>query len=199
MALRTAHGKAADLGALVVVETTPADELPVGVPAPARPDADRTDQGKFAPGPGTAALASEGGKARVEAEKFRRLLGLVELPEGHTYTDYLRLARELRDDHAGDLAAHVGGGRLSPGVSSIISSAALALAASRFLYDKGAELGSPKLLVQAARLADQSRTSLLTAHELAAKEAVARRDSEGSDLDRRRRDFQRQLAGKESS
>jgi hypothetical protein len=198
VALRTAHGNAAAGGALLVVETLPANELPEGTPGPARPEADRTDGGEFAPGPGTAAVAALGGKAKAEADKFRRLLGLIELPDDHAYQPYLRLAREHREDHGTDLAAYVGGGRLSPGVSSIVASASLALAASRYLYDEGAKLGSAKLLVQASRLADQSKASLLCAHELAAKEGASRRDSEGTDLEHRRRAFQAGLAKGES-
>ena len=174
MPLRSAHGKAAEGGALVVVEASPADELPDGVPAPTRPDATRDVAGRFAPGPGTAALAAQAGRASAEAARFRRLLGLLELDDAHPYAGYLRLAREHRDEHSAAVAASVGGGQLSPGVSSIIASASLALAASRYLYDMGAQAGDAKLLGQAARLADQSRTSLLTAHELAAREAAAR-------------------------
>ncbi len=192
--IRSAHGRAAELGALLVVETAPVDELPAGTPAPARPEADRDGSGEFRPGPGTAALAAQGGRAKAEADKFRRLLGLAELDEGHEYQPYLRLAREHREDHATETAASIGGGRLSPGVSSIIASASLALAASRYLYDLGAKTCSPKLLGQAAQMAERSRTSLLTAHELAAREAAARRDSGGDDLARQRAEFQRRLA-----
>jgi len=174
MVLRTAHGTAAEGGALLVVETLPADELPEGVPGPARPAADRDTSGEFRPGPGTSAIAASGGRARAEAERFRRLLGLVELDDSHAYAPYLRLAREHRDEHAIELGAHIGGGRLSPGVSGIIASASLALAASRYMYDLGAKTCDPRLLGQAAMMAERSRTALLTAHELAVREAAAR-------------------------
>ena len=174
MTYRKAHGTAAQGGTIAVVETAPPDELPEGVPAPTRQDAARSDDGTFQPGPGTRELAAAAGRASAEARRFRRLLGLRELSEDHPYAGYLRLAREHRDEHSASIATTVGGGQLSPGVSSIIASASLALAASRYLYDLGAEHGDAKLLGQAARLADQSRTSLLTAHELAAREAQAR-------------------------
>lgn len=178
MAIRSAHGRAAELGAITVIETLPADELPAGVPAPARPAADRSERGEFAPGPGTSGIARLGGLAAAESRKFARLLGVVEFDESHVYAPYMRLAREHRDDHGSELAQRVGGGQLSAGVSSIVASASLALAASRFLYDQGALTGSAALLVQAARLADQSRTALMTAHELAAREATSRPETE---------------------
>ncbi|HEY2405213.1 MAG TPA: hypothetical protein VGI10_04385 [Polyangiaceae bacterium] len=178
--MRTAHGRAAKLGTLAVIETCPPDELPAGIAGPARPEAERQGRGEFAPGAGTSAVARLGGLAAAETRKFARLLGLVDFDESHPYAPYMRLAREHREDHGADLAAHVGGGRISAGVSSILASASLALAASRFLYDRGALAGDPLLLGQAARLADQSRTSLLTAHELAAREAVDRRSQQSA-------------------
>jgi hypothetical protein len=72
------------------------------------------------------------------------------------------------------LAATVGGGEVGPGPASIVSSAALQLAASRWLADRGAESGAAGLLLSASRLADASRQNLLAAHELAAREAQAR-------------------------
>lgn len=199
MTWRKAHGEAARLGAVVVVEGLPASELPVGVPDPSRPVAARDSAGLLQPSPGTTALAREGGRRSAEARKLRRLLGLADFPEDHPYQGYHALARELRDDHAEQVAATIGGGQLSPGVSSIIASASLALAASRYLYDLGADRGDPTLLGQAARLADQSRTSLLTAHELAAREAAAREQDDTADLRRRQAEFQRQLAARVAS
>lgn len=169
--LRPAHGTARDYGALLAVETAPADELPEGVPD--EPGRDRDPlTGRFRP---RNRLAAQGGRGRGAALSLARLLGFLELPDDHRFARYHRLAREWREAQAVSLAATVGGGILSPGVSSIIASAALALAASRYLYDQGAESGDAKLLGQGARLADQSRTSLLTAHELCAREAQARK------------------------
>jgi hypothetical protein len=127
------------------------------------------------------------------------LLGLVELDETHGYAPYLRLAREHREDHSLAVAAHVGGGRLSPGVSSIIASASLALAASRYMYDLGAQTCSPKLLGQAAQMAERSRTALLTAHELAAREAAARPEDDVADLRRRQAAYQLELAERQKA
>lgn len=151
-----------------------ADELPAGVPAPARPEPTRDPSGKFRAGPGTSALARAGGVAAAEARQLAQLLGLWEAPEGHPYAPYTRLGHEWRDEHLAQLAATVGGGYVGPGPASVVSSAAMQLAASRWLYDLGAQTGDAKMLLDASKLADASRSNLLSAHELAAQEAQAR-------------------------
>lgn len=150
------------------------DELPAGVPAPARPKPQRNAAGHFLASPGTTELARAAGIAAGEAKQLASLLGLWEPPEGHSYTPYARLAREWRDAHMAQLGATVGGGRIGPGPASVVSSAAMQMAASRWLYDLGAQTGDAKALLDASRLADASRANLLSAHELAAKEAEAR-------------------------
>ncbi len=69
----------------------------------------------------------------------------------------------------------MGGGVCGPAPSSIVASAALALAWSRYLSDVAATEGDADLAVRAIRLGDSSRQALLTAHELCAREAEARR------------------------
>jgi hypothetical protein len=161
------------------------DELPAGMPAPARPAPERDATGRLQAGPGTSALAREGAIALHERRQLEQLLGLWEAPDGHSYAPYARLAREWRDQHVATLAATVGGGRIGPGPSSVVSSAAMQLAASRWLYDLGAETGDAKALLDASRLADASRANLLSAHELAANEAAAQPRDHMADLDRR--------------
>lgn len=166
---------AAKPGAMPVhVEVARANELPAGQPGPARPKADRNGAGEFVAGPGTAALAREAGKAAAESKQLAALLGLWTPPDEHEHAPYYRLAREWRDEHMRELAGTVGGGEVGPGPASVVSTAALELAASRFLFDTGAKSGDAKMLLDAARLADASRQNLLAAHELTAKEAAAR-------------------------
>lgn len=154
------------------------DELPEGVPAPARPAPERDSSGRLLPGAGTTELARSGGIANAEARQLGQLLGLWTPPEGHAFTPYARLAREWRDAHMAQLSATVGGGRIGPGPASIVSSAAMQLAASRWLADVGAEKGDAKALMDASRLSDASRANLLSAHELAAQEAKARQPTD---------------------
>lgn len=158
----------------VHVEVARHDELPEGTPAPARPDASRDDAGRFLPGAGTSAIARSGALAAHQARQLGQLLGLWAPPEGHAYAPYARLGREWRDQHMTTLAATVGGGEVGPGPASVVSTAALQMAASRWLFDKGAEFGDARMLTDASRLANDSRQNLLAAHELVAKEAAAR-------------------------
>jgi hypothetical protein len=182
MTLRTGHGTGAGVPR---VEVLPADELPAGVPGPARQAPARDASGRLRPSPGTTELARSGGRAAAEARQLGQLLGLWEAPEGHPYAAYARLAREWRDAHMRELAATVGGGEVGPGPASIVSTAALELGASRYLADLGAQNGDAKMLLDASRLADASRQNLLAAHELAAKEATARLAGQPHDPHRR--------------
>ncbi|MGC4091380.1 MAG: hypothetical protein QM756_26580 [Polyangiaceae bacterium] len=183
MTLRTGHGRGAGVPR---VEVLPADELPAGVPAHARPEATRDEAGRFVAGPGTSELARCGAVAAHEARQLAQLLGLWQPPAEHAYAPYARLGREWRDAHMAQLSATVGGGAVGPGPASIVSTAALQLGASRYLADVGAQTGDAKLLLDASRLADSSRQNLLAAHELCAREAAARPRETTTDALRRR-------------
>lgn len=179
MGIRRAHGNGAD--ALVRVETLPVDELPAGVPGIEHAEArdERTDGGRWAPGASTA--QSKGGKTRRGKVTLALKLGLTAVDNDPKFAPYRRAAIAFRRAHTSSLASTVGGGVCGTGPSSIVASAALALAASRFLYDTAN--GDPAILAQAARLADSSRQGILTAHELCAREAQARKRAAPSPLD----------------
>jgi hypothetical protein len=104
------------------------------------------------------------------------IMGLSEevLAKGdHRYAEMVRLANSYRKHRARELViAH---GFVSAGVSALLSSAALALAASRYLHERFAETGDIPLLTQASKLGTDARTGELSAWELCAREAVARR------------------------
>lgn len=171
MTLRTGHGRGKGVPR---IEVLPADELPAGVPGPARPAAPRDAAGRFLPGVGTTEAARAGGKARAESVQLARLLSLQELPDDHPRAPYMRMAREWRDNHMEQLASTIGGGEVGPGPASIVSSAALQLGASRWLSDLAMEQGDAKMMLEASRLANDSRQNLLAAFEHAARDAQAR-------------------------
>jgi hypothetical protein len=170
--LRQAHGNGA--GALVRVETAPADELPLGVQAQPHASArdERTPDGRFLPGARTVQAA--GGAATRGKSRLAAKLGLAKLADDAAFAPYSRSASVFRRAQCAELARTVGGGVCGPGPSSIVASAALMLAWSRYLSDLAAAGGDPDLVTRSARLADQSRQALLTAHELCAREAEAR-------------------------
>lgn len=174
MTLRTGHGTGAGVPR---IEVMPADELPAGLPGPARESSptDRGGGGKFARGN---KLASAGGKSRAGKTRLATRLGLSNVLADPTFRQYKGAAEAFRRAQVTRLAATVGGGECGPAPSSIVASAALQLGASRWAFDRGeAELGS--------KLANDSRQNLLAAHELCAREAASRAAVSAADRWRR--------------
>ncbi len=94
------------------------------------------------------------------------------------YKRMMLLANSYRKVRASELAnMH---GCVSSGASALLASASLALAASRFLYEKVAETGEIALLKQAASLGDSARQSELAAWEMSAREGAAKRKLDAS-------------------
>jgi hypothetical protein len=170
MALRTGHGNGAGVPR---IEVLPADELPDGVPVDARAagPSDRVEGGRFARGN---ALARQGGRAKRGTSRLTSRLGLSTPPDGDAFAPYRRAAATFRRVQCAELSRTVGGGACGPGPSSVVASAALALAWSRYLSDQAAATGDPELAMRSARLGETSRQHLLAAHELCAREAEAR-------------------------
>lgn len=177
MALRSAHGNGA--GALLRVETAPVDELPEGVQGPPQAAArhERRPNGTFAKG--ARSVQAAGGRATAGKTRLAAKLGLSQLPEASDFAPYRRAAATFRRVQCADMARTIGGGVCGPGPSSIVASAALALAWSRYLSDLAARTGDPELAARAVRMGEASRQSLLTAHELCAREAQARKAARG--------------------
>jgi hypothetical protein len=180
MTLRTRHGKARRYGTAPILETLPANELPVGLPADARTESptDRGALGRFAPGN---ALAVRGGRAKAGTSRLAQRLGLAgDLPDENTFRPYRASAETFRRVTCAGLAASVGGGYCGPIPSSMVASAGLALAWSRALLDLAAALAdqdaeaATKTAERGTKLAEASSRLLREAHEYAAKEAEAR-------------------------
>jgi len=70
---------------------------------------------------------------------------------------------------------YIAHGYVSAGASALLATAALALAASRYLYERMSFTGDIALLKQASQLGDAARQNELAAWELCAREAVSRR------------------------
>jgi hypothetical protein len=128
---------------------------------------DFDELGRFARGNSLAAL---GGRRRQGSTRLATRLGLENLAADPTWSAYRRTAAAFKRAHCAAIARSVGGGVCGPAPSSIVASAALQLAASRYLFDRA----DPGSFAAASRLADASRQNLLAAHELAAREALAR-------------------------
>lgn len=94
------------------------------------------------------------------------------------YAECLKLADQYRKQRSREFM--VSHGYVSSGVSSMLSTAALSLAASRYLYEKSAESGNLALLIPASKLSTDARQSELAAWELCAREAKARKVAEAN-------------------
>lgn len=129
--------------------------------------------GKLASSSAAAALGSLGGKAKAERDRrlratpqLVRVLGLHGVADA-AFAAYLPDAEEFARAECARLARDVGGGVIGFGPSSMVQSAALQLAGSRFSFDRGD-------LVTGSRLADASRANLMSARDECAREAVSR-------------------------
>ena len=162
--LRTAHGAGAD--ALLRAETPPLDEIPA-------PNAAHTEQG-------LALAAARGrpfqpGNAAASNRKPAMARAGLEVPGADPrWQSFERQGRRWAQRRCREMAvAH--GGYLGCGPSSMIASAGLALASSRFAYAVGAASGDIATLKQAAQLADSARQQELTAVALAERECATRK------------------------
>lgn len=192
MTLRSGHGTGAGQPR---VEVLPADEQPAPVPAAPVNIARRSD-GTLADSESAKALGKRGGLARARRASMLAGLGIKRPPEGSPMAPYVRAAEEWLTEHMSALAS-TAGGHVGPGPASIVASAAMQLAMSRYLADQGIESGDGDMLKKASALANDSRQNLLAAYELAVREAEAR-DADGDDLAARQADFQRRLASGEN-
>ncbi len=122
-------------------------------------------------------------KARLERKKRCTKLSIMGISKAvldvgdPKYVRCLDMANKYRKVRARELAElH---GYVSSGASALLASGSLALAASRFLYERFAEDGGGAygigMLKQAAQLADSARQSELAAWEMSAREGLSKR------------------------
>jgi hypothetical protein len=162
MALRNGHGNGAGVPR---VEVLPPDELPaVDAHDTAAKLAERQRRGR---------PFEQGNRASAGRKPKLALLGVPADATDPRYALALRRASRYRKRRCSELA--VAHGYVSAGASSLIASAALALSASRFLYEIAAETGDAATLKQASALANDARQNELAAWELAARESGARK------------------------
>jgi hypothetical protein len=173
MTLRAGHGAGAGEPR---IEVLPADELPAPVPAlPAAfsgPLARRPD-GTIAGSETARELGRRGGVARARRVRLIDALGLSSIVSETSFGVYRAAAEEFVSHHLVALATQAGG-EVGPGPSTMVASAALQLAASRWAFDRGAEDNDPALMKLGSTLANDSRQNLMAAYEMAVREAKAR-------------------------
>jgi hypothetical protein len=174
MTLRTGHGNGKGQPR---IEVLPPDELPAGIPDAQESQDVKPKKGKrraFAAGDEARELGRVGGKANRGRRKLATGLAMGGTKAVKGFGEYRRAAKTFSRDQCTELAQTVGGGEIGIAPSSVVMSSAMQLAGSRFLFDKAAQSGDPDLFRLASQLANDSRQNLLAAHELAARQAVAR-------------------------
>jgi hypothetical protein len=155
----------------------PADELPDPVPSPPSPPvvalAFRQD-GKIADKETAREMGRRGGLAKARRVRLIDTLGLSKLADSTTFAPYRAAAEEFVSYHLASLAAQAGG-EVGPGPSTMVASAGLQLAASRWAFDLGASTEDASLIKLGSSFANDSRQNILAAFELATREAQVRR------------------------
>lgn len=177
------------------IEVAKASDLPVGTAAAPEP-VDRRPDGRIASADTARLLGKRGGLAsarkRADAAAWGATLGLGRLltlsADAHL-APFVEEGEKWLAAQCSAVARDVGGGELSPGVVSILRTAAWERLYSAWLFDAGTRMSfawdvnearkpvmlpRTELLAVAMRLGDASRQNLLAAHELAAREAKAR-------------------------
>ncbi len=162
------------------VEVPPADELPAPVPGEPVPLVRRED-GTIADSTTARELGRLGGLARARRVRLVHSLGLSRLAEDSAFAPYRSAADEFVSHHLEELARSAGG-TVGAAASTMIASAALQLAASRFAFDRFAESGDIAMAKLGSSMADASRQNLLAAYSHAVLEAEGRARSDDDHL-----------------
>jgi len=142
------------------------------VPDPAA-SIERRSDGTVAGSEAARTLGARGGRARAHRARLASALGLRDIADDHAFRPYRDAGEAWAEAQLASLA-NVAGGEVGPGPASMIASAGVQLAASRWCSDQAADEGDPALFHRASTLANDSRQNLLAAHELAIREAKAR-------------------------
>lgn len=161
----------------------PQKDLPKPVAAPVAaptPSLAFRQDGKIADSETARFLGRLGGLKKARNLRLVDSLGVAKLAEDSAFIPYRNGAEQFVEHHSAELAK-VAGGSVSSGPSSMIASAALQLACSRFAFDKFAETGDASWMTLGSKLANDSRQNLLAAYSHAVLEAEGRAKTEGED------------------
>ena len=120
------------------------------------------------------ALGSKGGQAKARNLRLVDSLGVAKLAEDSAFAPYRTGADHFVDHHLAELAS-LAGGVVGSGPSSMVASAALQLAGSRYCFDQFAASGDAAMMKLGSSLANDSRQNLLAAYSHAVLEAEGRK------------------------
>lgn len=176
--LRTGHGTGKGAPH---VELPPADEQSAAVHATvATGPVRRRPNGTIADSETARELGRRGGTKTAQRVRLVDSLGLATIAEDAAFAKYMASAEAFVTHHVAELAK-LAGGKVGSGPSTMVASAALQLAASRFCFDKGAQSGDVAMLKLGSSLANDSRQNLIAARETAIRDAEGRPSSPHDD------------------
>lgn len=135
----------------------------------------RREDGTIADSSSAKALGARGGLAKAQKKKLLQGMGLVNLSEDKAFTPYYKAAQAWLD-HQVETYAQMCGGYLGSGPWGFLGNAAICLAMSRYLADKGFEAGDELITRQSLRYMDSFKQQQLAAYELGVREAKMRAD-----------------------
>ena len=184
MVLRTAHGKAARLGRVVVSETPPTDELPPATPAQTA-RRDRGTDGRFAPGNAIARHS----RTRSGPQGALLALDAKADPAWRAARSWARRGARHRIVEL----AQLHGGELGSEVCALVVDSWEMRGDARYLAAKARAEGNADLARAASALLTSARQAQRDAWELASREAQARPKRDPMAAIRKR------LSGKEPS
>ena len=160
------------------IEVLPPDELPHPLPvlvAPPSEPLNFTPTGQIADSATAKLLGARGGHAKANKKRLLQGLGLADLNDQDAFLPYWRAVNDWVEAQLA-VTAGMCGGSIGPGPASIIGTAGVQLAASRYFSDIGMKTGNPKMFAEASKLGDASRQNLLAAYELGRREGEVRKD-----------------------
>ena len=179
MSLRSGHGNGRGRPHVEIV----ADEMPKPLaPVAAPPDVTLTfrQDGKIADSATASELGRRGGLAKARRVRLVDSLGLAKLTADSAFLPYRGAAEEFVSHHLTELARSAGGA-VGPAPSTMVASAALQLAGSRYAWDKFATTADASWMKLGSQLSTDSRQNLLAAYELAVREGEARAKTRAHD------------------
>jgi hypothetical protein len=174
---RAGHGAGKGVPHIEIVR----DELSAPVPAPpTAPDVPLAfrEDGKIADADTAKEMGRRGGLAKARRVRLVDSLGLAKIAEDSAFGPYRSSAEQFIAAHLAELA-QVAGGVVGTGPSTMVTSAALQLAASRYCFDRASERGDTDLMKQGSVLANDSRQNLIAAYELATRTAAEHAKNKG--------------------
>lgn len=159
----------------------PAKDIPKPVAAPfAASDAPLAfrENGQIADSETAKEMQRRSALARSRNLRLVDSLGLAKLAESSAFGPYRSAADAFVEAHLAELAK-LAGGSVGSAPSTMVSSAALQLAGSRFAFDRFAETADASWMKLGSSLANDSRQNLLAAYSHAVLEAQGRSASDG--------------------